>query len=424
MKKNDYRGVGAPLADVLPPAFDADFVDEFFFDNRHGAVEALEHANNKVKPLDLSYYAAPSHGADPVEFPAEAVELAEDANEGQTDGRPASPEAAENALTGLGWALEHASSDLQDLAQPLRVFATHDDHDHGEQVLEFEDAEAKPSWAGGNTSTDDSGATTKKGKGHNKDTTTNDGTTTNDTTTTNEGTPGTDTTESNTGSDDPNVYVSGLDTPDGFNIELLFDGFWTDTQRGYLETASEIISDFITGDVTNHNGIDDIQITITQATLDGSGGAWATGGPRSIRSDSLLPSTGVVTFDEADVSSLDSKGLWGDLGLHEMMHAMGFGTLFKAQGLVETIGDELRFTGANAIDAYNNEFVDIATNDSLSDHGVQLDSSGAHWHDGTFTKELMTPYLRLSGNYLSDMSLAAMEDMGYDTTYGDAVTIA
>ena len=48
-----------------------------------------------------------------------------------------------------------------------------------------------------------------------------------------------------------------------------------------------------------------------------------------------------------------------------------------------------------------------------------LSGDGAHWDHGTFTTEMMTPALYGSGNILSDMTLAALEDMGYETIYGD-----
>src|SRR6056297_1287377 len=105
MKQNGFRGVGAPLADVLPPAFDAELVEAFFSDDMRGPRQARERADTKVKPLDLSDYAAPSREAEAVDPTAEAVELAD---EGQENGSPALPEAAENALTGLERALEHA----------------------------------------------------------------------------------------------------------------------------------------------------------------------------------------------------------------------------------------------------------------------------------------------------------------------------
>ncbi|SDI61639.1 Leishmanolysin [Lutimaribacter saemankumensis] len=414
MKQHNGKGPRGPMADILPPVFDAEAVSEFF---------SREHPGKAELPADIPSFEPELTRSHHTEVDS-AIE------------HPVLPDAMQNAKDGLERADDVAAVDLQDRATPFSVFERSEAP--SDIIL---DAAAKPSWAGGGDKTTDGGGG-GKGKGKNKsadigdgttdtnpDSGTNTGTDTGSTTDTGTGSnTGTDTatgtgTETNTGSNDPNVYVSGLDTPDGYNIALVFQGDWLQSQRDALARAAEAISDFITGDVASHNGIDDIELTLVQASIDGGGGAWATGGPRSLRSDSLLPSTGVLTFDTADIGSLDSSGLWEDLGMHEMLHAMGFGTLFSALGLIDTVDGQKRFTGTNAVEAYNAEFVTIAGNDPLSDIGIRLDSSGAHWDDGTFTKELMTPYLRYSGNYLSDMSIAAMEDIGYETIY-EPVTIA
>ena len=450
MKRQDFPGRGAPLADVLPPEFDADIISSFFEEGEPGPKRALNHANQR-STAELTELATPlTREMGP---PEEQTGLADGLEGGadqapETDNRPDVPNAADRAIEALRAADERATADLASLARPLNdaeveteTETDHSDHDHGEQIID--DAAAKPIWAGGK---DDTGTGGKgNGRGKNKDK--NDTGETDSGTDTGTGTGGTDSgtdtggtdggtdtggtdtggtdggTETNPGSNSENVYVSGMDNPDGYNVELLFEGSWTDQQKQYLANAAEMISDIITEDLPNHNGIDDIQLTIVKTDIDGSGGAWATGGPRSVRSDSYLPSTGTVRFDTADVDNLDSKGLWEDLGLHEMLHAMGFGTLFDNLGLAETIGGQERLTGQNAIQAYNDVYSDIAGADPYSDQGVQLDQSGAHWHDGTFTKEIMTPYLRLSGNYLSDMSIAALEDIGYSTVYGDNIDI-
>ncbi len=46
-----------------------------------------------------------------------------------------------------------------------------------------------------------------------------------------------------------NGYMSGMDTPNGFNIELVFNGSWTTAQRSGAISAAEHLSDVITGDL-------------------------------------------------------------------------------------------------------------------------------------------------------------------------------
>jgi hypothetical protein len=110
-----------------------------------------------------------------------------------------------------------------------------------------------------------------------------------------------------------------------------------------------------------------------------------------------------------------------------MMHAIGFGTAWPRMGLVQETGSTLRFTGENAITAYHDVFSGIAAGDAFSFAGVPVETeggsgtAGVHWDDATFGGELMTGTLR-STDTLSEMSIAALEDMGYETVY-DAGTV-
>ena len=45
-----------------------------------------------------------------------------------------------------------------------------------------------------------------------------------------------------------------------------------------------------------------------------------------------------------------------------------------------------------------------------------------HWDDATFGNEIMTGYFDRS-NVISDMTIASLEDLGYETTYGDTVSV-
>lgn len=229
--------------------------------------------------------------------------------------------------------------------------------------------------------------------------------------------------ETNTGSTDPNTYVSGLDTPNGFNIEIAFTGSWSNAQKQAFLDASERISDIVTGDLPAHNGIDDLRITATLTSIDGAGGYWGWGGYTSARSDSKLPSEGYMRFDTADADQVMGYGMWDDLVFHEMMHTLGFGTAWSSMGLVRDAGSTLRFTGANAIEAYHDVFSGIAAADAFSFAGVPVETdggsgtAGVHWDDATFRNEIMTGTLRFDDSF-SDMSIAALEDMGYETIYG------
>ena len=224
-------------------------------------------------------------------------------------------------------------------------------------------------------------------------------------------------------------YVSGQDTPDGYNVELVFKGTWSDAAKAAAYAAAENISDTVTGDLPDYNGIDDIRITLTSTSIDGTGGTWGKGGTDTLRSGSYLPSTGHVTVDAADIPNALKLGLLDDLLEHEMMHAMGFGTTWSAMGLVDNYNGDLRFNGANATHAYNTFYASLAANDPLHDKGVPIETDGGsgaagkHWDETTFGKEIMTTTLDYT-NTVSPLTIAALEDMGYQTTYADTFLFA
>ncbi len=225
-------------------------------------------------------------------------------------------------------------------------------------------------------------------------------------------------------------YVSGLDTPNGFNIELVFAGDWTDDLIGSMVRAAEKLSDLITGDLPSFNGIDDIRLSCTLTSIDGSGGVVGSGGASGLRTDSYLPSTGYMRFDSTDAANLFARGMFDSLALHEMIHALGFGkSVWGRLGLVTDHNGDLRFNGANATEAYNAEFANLAANDALAGFGAPVETdggtgtAGSHWDEALFRTELMTGTLNTT-NYLSSMSVAALEDMGYETVYGDTLLVA
>ena len=144
-----------------------------------------------------------------------------------------------------------------------------------------------------------------------------------------------------------------------------------------------------------------------------------------IRNDgTYLSATGAMTFDSADAQDQFDLGNWETIVLHEMMHALGFGTLWSLMGLTSgsVAGGDMRFTGANATDVYQTEFSGIASADSGSLLGVPVETdggpgtAGGHWDETEFDTEIMTGYVD-TNSFVSLMTIAALEDMGYDTVF-------
>jgi len=219
--------------------------------------------------------------------------------------------------------------------------------------------------------------------------------------------------------------LGGLGVVSDFNITIVFEGEWTTELQEEFILAAEYLSSIITGDIRNtRGGIDDITITATLLDIDGEGGILGQAGPTAIRRNSHIPSQGVMEFDTADAEISDDDALFDDIVLHEMMHCLGFGTTWKQAGLTtgSVRGDDMRFDGLNAEVAYMHIFDDLYAADPDRTDGVPVETdggsgtAGGHWDDDTFENELMTGYID-DENYVSAMTVAALEDMGYDTVF-------
>src|SRR6056297_3530754 len=156
--------------------------------------------------------------------------------------------------------------------------------------------------------------------------------------------------------------TTGTDPADGFDIDFAFSGF--DGQYAGLvdafTNAAAILEGIILADLpdmTFWSGetIDDVLISASLISIDGSYGVLGRAGPTAIRSDIKLPSKGMMEFDTADATRLDTEGKWEAVIIHEMLHVLGMGTLW-GDGLLDLATGEgtsdARFTGVNGNAAY------------------------------------------------------------------------
>ena len=136
-------------------------------------------------------------------------------------------------------------------------------------------------------------------------------------------------------------YLSGdpaIPDMSEYNIQITFQGTWTTDLRQAFISAAEAISDFILGDIpaagTRRSPIDDLVISASLVSIDGAGGILGQAGPDAVRpgsflpskSSMFLPSKSSMEFDIADANYYQSLGLFDDIVLHEMLHAVGFCT--------------------------------------------------------------------------------------------------
>lgn len=223
------------------------------------------------------------------------------------------------------------------------------------------------------------------------------------------GTGGTTPTSSQYISGDPNV-------PDSqeFNVKITGLGSMSADLRNAFIVAANAISDFILGDVADvgsrRNATDDIWISASVIGIDGAGGVLGQAGPDAYRSGSFLPYRGTMEFDVADAGVYQAAGLFDDIVLHEMLHTLGFGTIWYQRGLVSGSS----FTGAAANAAYPGGAL------------IPLDTTGgsgtaySHWSESSLlgANELMTGYLDGGDIYLSYTTVASLGDLGYSTVSG------
>jgi hypothetical protein len=225
------------------------------------------------------------------------------------------------------------------------------------------------------------------------------------------------------GSGIPN-YISG--DPGHYNIEIIFKGTWSTDLVNVFKSAADLLSDYITADIPDvlYRGkiIDDLSITAELTNIDGVGGILGQAGPTALRTGSYLPAAGSMQFDIADATTYEAQGLFDDIVLHEMMHTVGFGTIWSYKGLLTGAGgDNPLFTGSKALAAYQTLF------SASGATGVPVEQDGgsgtrdSHWDEQTFNSELMTGYIGYKDSTgtvqlhdtLSYMSVASLGDLGY-----------
>ena len=229
-------------------------------------------------------------------------------------------------------------------------------------------------------------------------------------------------------------YTSGASG--AYNITINFNGTWTSSLQGVFKAAADRLSDLIIGDVpdvrVNGKIIDDISISAELESIDGVGGLLGQAGPTSLRSDSYLPAAATMQFDSADAHSYYDQGLFDEIVTHELLHCVGFASIWGYLGLTEGPS----FIGTHAVAEYNklvDEYATMHGGSTILSNGITLakgsvpletgggsDTAGSHWSEAVFENEMMTGYINLpiSGSSvpadsLSMMTAASLLDIGY-----------
>lgn len=219
-------------------------------------------------------------------------------------------------------------------------------------------------------------------------------------------------------------YYSGKANGEaGFDIWIHFSGTgWTESLQKAFKNAADYFTTVITNDIggdgiINGNRVDDLYISAELGSIDGKGGTLGYAGITDMWRGTEFTAAGAMKFDTADVSKFYNLGVWDDIVTHEIMHVLGFGSLWNygSNPLVASAG---KYTGAAALSAYNaatgrkNAYIPVETDGGSG-------TANSHWDEAALDKENMTGYTENSGNYMSKYSVMSLADLGYNVKYKD-----
>ncbi|HVH39700.1 MAG TPA: leishmanolysin-related zinc metalloendopeptidase [Gemmatimonadaceae bacterium] len=197
------------------------------------------------------------------------------------------------------------------------------------------------------------------------------------------------------------IVVGGLTpviVPGGFNVAEC-----DSTLSGHADLAEETVAGLV--------------IYASIESIDGQGGVLGSAGPCLVRDQNRFkPALGIMRLDAADLAAFATQDRLDALILHEMLHVIGFGTIWTDNTLLSGDGtDDARFTGTRARLAcatVHGGATACAT--SVPVHSLDGPGSAyAHWRESVFTNELMTPFLNSGLVPLSEMSIRSLADIGY-----------
>jgi len=235
-----------------------------------------------------------------------------------------------------------------------------------------------------------------------------------------------------------------------FDITLRLVSSMSDSQALAFLHAKERIQEFVVGDLPIQNvnlsasqmascggvavqqEVDDVVILAEVGPIDGVSNILGQAGPCYLRSASSWPVVGHMMFDTADLDALEASGRLEYVILHEMMHVIGFGTIWTNKGLLQNPsasgGTDPTFSGANAI-------ANLATYNGgafYTGAKVPVEATGGagtrdgHWRETVFNHELMTGYLDTGVNPISATTIGSFQDLGYvvDVSRADGFDLA
>ena len=168
---------------------------------------------------------------------------------------------------------------------------------------------------------------------------------------------------------------------------------------------------------TLNETVDDLIIFAIVTPIDGVGRVLASAGPCMLRTLSRFPVVGIMRFDSDDIGALAGNGRLPAVVLHEMLHVIGIGTLWRNRDMLIGSGtSDPRFIGILA----GAQCISAGGFSSCTDGRVPVENVGGsgtaevHWRESVFDREVMTGFVEADSDMpLSGMTIASLEDLGY-----------
>ena len=251
---------------------------------------------------------------------------------------------------------------------------------------------------------------------------------------------------------------------DPFDIELHFVDHGTKSQDSIIKVAAERWESMMgpgavddTNPIATRPGscqiprfpvfpagtvIDDIRFIVVVDSIDGPGNRvassypcqrrwriWFPSGGRPVIHWVSGPIFGIMVLDSADISKLESDGVLEPVVMHQMAHGMGFHrnywgwdqtwdrkALIRNPSLPSNPNADTHFRGSLTVNAF-----DVAGGVGYPDgkvpveNGAVIGVSDSHWRASVFGNELMTPNLTGDSQPISEVTLAAIYETGFET---------
>lgn len=222
---------------------------------------------------------------------------------------------------------------------------------------------------------------------------------------------------------DAKIAKAVANTESPFKIAVRFLGGLTANQQRAFETAADRWARVIVGDlpsvVIDGEVIDDILIFAEGRNIDGVGGILGQAGPSRLRPASagrtaFIPALGKMAFDTADLANMEQNNTLIDVITHEMGHVLGIGTIWTFKNLLQGAGtSNPTFTGGQAQIEYGRLRGTSATPVPVANVGGP-GTADSHWRELVFRNELMTGSIAGINNPLSALTVASLQDLGYE----------